>query len=258
MDKDEKDLYSEKTLLSDLEKITNKNIRGLYTDKIVNRKGKTSDTKEYFTEIIIENLYNKKLIVNGKIKVIEVTPREIGYYTKSHERLVGNRNPKSNRHEEIYVKKVFESNDFEDKFGVPIEYQVPLKENRKDCIGKIDLITYKEKDNELYLIEVKADNSTETALRAILEIQTYYQVVDKDNLIKDLKITKVNKKFGDKGIELKENPKILKGIIIFEKNPKTGKETTPAKEFKQIDKKQRPKLLKLKDDLSIEVHYAKK
>ena len=236
MDKDKKDLYAEKTVLKDLEKITDKNIRELYANKIVNRKGKTSDTKEYFTELIIKSLYDKKIITNGKIKGIELTPRKFGYYTKSHEKLVESINPKSNRHEEIYVKKVFESNDFEDKFGIPIEYQVPLKKDEKDCIGKIDLITYKENENELYLIEVKANNSKETALRAILEIQTYFQSINKDELIKDLKITKVNKKFGDKGIELKENPKILKGIIVFEN-------TKPAKELQDNNRIQLKKLV---------------
>ena len=228
--------YTKEAVLNELNEKVNSDVSGLYSDKIVNRKGKTSDTKELFTELIIKSLYSNKIISDKKITGINTKQRENSYYTQSHEKLVANINPKSNRNEEIYVKEVFKNNDFEAQFGIPIEYQVPLKNKQKDCLGKIDLITYKETENELYLIEVKAQKSKETALKTILEIQTYYQTVEQKELIKDLTITKVNKKYGNRGIQLKENPKILKGIIVF-------RDTIPAIELQDENRTQLQKLI---------------
>ena len=151
---------------------------------------------------------------------------------------------------------MFKVNPFEKTIGKPVDYQVPLKnkhknkDEEKEYIGKFDLVTYKESTNELFLVEVKADNSTETALKTILEIQTYSQVVNINRLVDNLRDSKGIRK----NIEIKANPKIRKDIIVFANEKNTEKVTTPAKELKDSSRKQ---LQKLVDDFNIEVCYAK-
>lgn len=51
--------------------------------------------------------------------------------------------------------------------GIVLDYQVPLKNRREDKAGKVDLISLNE-DN-LYLLELKRQDSNETMLRCVLE-----------------------------------------------------------------------------------------
>ena len=74
----------------------------------------------------------------------------------------------TNRHEERMCHCMFAQRRVGD-FEV-IDYQVPTTNGGHD---KIDLIL--EKDVTVYITEAKYFNSTETLLRCVLEIQTYYQ-----------------------------------------------------------------------------------
>ena len=93
----------------------------------------------------------------------------------------------SNRGEEVYVLKLYKNrkeNDVKKIFGEIIDYQVPLKNKRKDAgVGKIDFIYVK--DGALYFAEIKAETNKESILKAIVEIQTYYQQANKEKLLKD-------------------------------------------------------------------------
>lgn len=93
----------------------------------------------------------------------------------------------SNRGEELYVLKLYKNrkeNDVKKIFGEIIDYQVPLKKERKDAgVGKIDFIYVK--DGALYFAEIKAETNKESILKAIVEIQTYYQQANKEKLLKD-------------------------------------------------------------------------
>ena len=96
------------------------------------------------------------------------------------------------------------------KLGMPIQYEINIVENTKI---NIDLASFDEKENILYIIEVKGKkeenndfySTSETLLRCILEIETYYQSIlgKKDVLCKDL--------LGDK---YNEDVKLQKAILI--------------------------------------------
>lgn len=63
-----------------------------------------------------------------------------------------------------------------DPIGEIIDYQVPLKTpgaSDNSGLGKIDLLS--RNDDTLYLLEVKEPDNTESPLRAILEIHTYWK-----------------------------------------------------------------------------------
>jgi hypothetical protein len=71
-----------------------------------------------------------------------------------------------------------------DVFGKILDYQVPLKGKRSDKAGKIDFVS--EKGEEIWLVEIKREYSTESILRAILEVATYYHVIaDKEKFLAD-------------------------------------------------------------------------
>ncbi len=59
--------------------------------------------------------------------------------------------------------------------GKIVDYQVPLKsEKTDDGKGKIDLLSFNSKTQTAYIIEVKIDTSTESPLKAFLEVNTYF------------------------------------------------------------------------------------
>ena len=100
----------------------------------------------------------------------------------------------------LYMFKNKERDDVKAVFGDVIDYQIPLKNKQDDKgVGKIDFIFVK--NDELYLAEIKSDRSSESALKAIVEIQTYFQIVGKAKLLSD---------FG-----LKPGTKIKKVVVLF-------------------------------------------
>ena len=71
--------------------------------------------------------------------------------------------------------------------GNILDYEVPLKSKQKGYDGKIDLITTDEKT--VKLIELKINNrKKETLLRALLEICTYYQRLEKQLFLENYNI----------------------------------------------------------------------
>ena len=180
-----------------LEKIKDVDLEELYTNDVINYLGKTSDTKEKYSEVISKEIFdNKSKYDFSKIKTIERTRT----YNANHS---GEYNPNSSRREEIIAMKMYNNKKY-DFLGNILDYQVPLKDTKNTKAGKIDLISYK--DNTLYLIELKNDRSKETLLRCILEITTYYNQVNRTKLLKDYSLPK--------------NTKVQKAILIF-------KETKP-------------------------------
>lgn len=232
--------YTKEELLSNLDKglqgkllpPDKKDCSLLYTMKMLNYTGITIDSKELYSEVIANNLIKHGFIAK-EIPDIKMITREKSYYTKNHEKFSVAKD--SNRVEENFVKSLFFYNPFKNEIGTPIDYQIPLKNISKDKAGKIDLITYNEKSNELFLVEVKNDDSKETALRACLEIQTYYQVVNKEKLVKD---------FIEAGKIKDANPTIKKAVLFF-------KGTNPANECENSEKY--PNLQKTIKNFKIEV-----
>lgn len=156
----------------------------IYQLKCINYKGNTSDTKEKYTEVIAEYLLNNIDILESNITQIT---RNSSYNIESHDGKITNEET-SNRIEEITAKKMF-GNTYP-RIGKVLDYQIPLKNKQEDNAGKIDVLSYKEDENTLYLLELKVPKNktgeeTETLLRSVLEIYTYSKQVDQEKLLND-------------------------------------------------------------------------
>ena len=231
-------IYSREETIAKLSEILEKGEDNLYSSNIVNWKGIVKEGEIPYTEEIIQELYCKKIIENKNIRNIKKLSREKNYYTETHEELVKLKSEGSNREEENYVKSLFFYNPFEKEIGVPIDYQTPLKNEQKDNVGKVDLITFKQDSSELFIVEVKKNGSEETALRCCLEAQTYLQKLDISKLLDD---------FYNVGKLPTKNLVVKTAIIVFENSQ-------PAIEFKD---ETRVNLQKLVKDFDIKVCYAK-
>lgn len=178
-------------------------LEDLYIEKMINYKGNTKDTKEKYTEVIAKEILDNPDKFN--FKNINIIKRDKGYNIDTHE---GIYNEESPRREEIIAMKLFNTTNVE--LGKFIDYQVPLKDKKDTKAGKVDLISYNENENTLYLIELKNDSSEETLLRCVLEIMTYINQIDKEKLLKDY--------------NMESNVKVKPAILIF-------KDTRPYKDI---------------------------
>lgn len=175
-----------------LEKSDNMSV--FYKQGFVNYKGKTSDTKEWYTEIISEWLL-------ARLDLLESIPtitREKTYKTPTHDGK--HLNATSNRKEEMIAKEIFRQGTLP-ILGDILDYQTPLKNKRADSSGKIDLLSYDGKT--LRLLELKEPDNKESMLRCVLEGYTYSKIVDIKKLLKDFK--------------LPSNTKVLAGALVFNK-----------------------------------------
>ena len=146
-------------------------------------------------------------IENKSLKNIKTITRNATYNVKRE----SSNNSKTSRKEEHLVIDLYNEGKEEyvkDIFGEILNYQVPLKnDNSNKGIKAIDFIN--KKGDALFLSEIKYKDSNESILKAILEIQTYYQIIDHNKLLKD---------FG-----LNPNTSIRKSVVIF-KNTKAYKQ----------------------------------
>lgn len=167
--------YTEKELIAELE-TSSVDMAVFYKQSFVNYRGVTSDTNEYYTEVICRwLLQNMK-----KLQQIPKITREASYKTKSHDGI-----PKtegSNREEELIAMEMFRQSEIPG-LGKILDYQTPLKNKRTDRAGKIDLLSYDGK--VLRILELKEPDSTETMLRCVLEGDTYLKTVDIPKLLRD-------------------------------------------------------------------------
>ncbi|MCD4829694.1 MAG: hypothetical protein K8R90_09740 [Candidatus Cloacimonetes bacterium] len=154
------------------------NIDSLYTAECVNNIGITNDTRVLYTEIIAQELL-KNLTVFNSIKSVK---RTSSYYRPSHSKI--SINLLSSQKENIFAKRIAYL-EFKE-MGKILDYQIPLQDTNSDTgIGSIDLISFHEERRILFLIELKNQGNKEPLLRALLESYTYYNIVDKDKLVKD-------------------------------------------------------------------------
>ena len=172
--------YSKNEILEEIQDMGN-----FYKRKVVNYRGTTSDSKEYYTEVVAEWIL-KNIYLFDYIKPIT---REKSYKVNTHDGK--NKDKDSNREEEKIAMKLFDSSQNQGKvfeiIGKIIDYQTPLKDIQTDKAGKIDLLAYNEKENPktLRILELKKLDSKETMLRCVLEAYTYLKIVDKAKLLKD-------------------------------------------------------------------------
>ena len=220
--------YSKNEILEEIQDMGN-----FYKRKVVNYRGTTSDSKEYYTEVVAEWIL-KNIYLFDYIKPIT---REKSYKVDSHDGK--NKDNDSNREEEKIAMKLFDLSQNQEKvfdvIGKIIDYQTPLKDIQTDKAGKIDLLAYNENEKTLRILELKKPDSKETMLRCVLEAYTYLKIVDKAKLLKD---------FG-----LAENTKIKACSFVF----------YDGEQYKEMQaiKDDRENLGKLIEKLGIEVIYLK-
>ena len=165
---------------------SSKDMSTLYTQTFINYTGKTTDTKEKYTEVIAEWLLNN---IDLLYKIKKIT-RLSSYKVDTHDGKHNNQN--SNRLEEIMAIEIFNQKSL-NILGEVIDYQTPLKDKLGDEAGKIDIVSY-DKDNKIvYLLELKREDSKETMLRCVLEIFTYSKTLDKDKFLEDFNLPKDTK-----------------------------------------------------------------
>jgi hypothetical protein len=128
---------------------------------------------------------------------------------------------KSIEEEKWIAKSMFQQTY--DVIGTVIDYETPLNNITSDRLGEIDLLSKSQDATKLYLIELKKEDNDETLLRCILEIYTYYTVLDKKKLLKD---------FGLSG-----NTKIIPVVAIFkggEQHKQLKNQQTVVKLMKEL------------------------
>ena len=170
--------YTREEIRLQLEKISS-NMSLFYKSGCINYRGKTLDTKEYYSEVIAEWLLEHFDMLDQ----IQTITRQSSYLVEGHD---GNPdNPHSNREEEL-IAMAMKRQGYIEGVGQVLDYQTPLKSVQKDKAGKIDLLTY---DGEkLYILELKEPESKETMLRCVLEGYTYWKTVDKKKLLGDFNL----------------------------------------------------------------------
>ena len=165
---------------------SSKDMSTLYTQTFINYTGKTTDTKEKYTEVIAEWLLNN---IDLLYKIKKIT-RLSSYKVDTHDGKHNNQN--SNRLEEIMAIEIFNQKSL-NILGKVLDYQTPLKNERDDKAGKIDIVSYNKDIKTVYLLELKKEDNEETMLRCVLEIFTYSKTLDKDKFLEDFNLPKDTK-----------------------------------------------------------------
>ena len=176
--------YKKDEIINKLENL--KDISTLYKEDFINYRGDTIDTKEKYTEVIAEWLI-KNFNLFDNIKKIT---RQSSYKVDTHDGKHNNQN--SNRLEEIMAIEIFNQKSL-NILGKVLDYQTPLKNERDDKAGKIDIVSYNKDIKTVYLLELKKEDNEETMLRCVLEIFTYSKTLDKDKFLEDFNLPKDTK-----------------------------------------------------------------
>ena len=137
---------------------------------------------EYTSKSRAEEFANEILTNNGtdKLNAIEKITRTASY-NPNHTGVT--KNEASNRTEERIALDMFNKNY---AVGHIRDYQIPLKNSNEDTgVGDIDLMAYNKDNQTLTLLELKQRQSDETLLRAVLEIFTYWKILDHQKLLVD-------------------------------------------------------------------------
>lgn len=157
-------------------------VANFYKAPIINYKGhvtgKSKVNNTRYSEVIADTLVSKGYIKSW----LELQPLRPNHFDTGHnhsESVDINKLQSSNRKEEILAKLLFYQREVKD-LGYIFDYQTPLKADKSDPYGKIDLLGYNSKDKCYSIIELKyrPSGSDETILRCVLEAYTYYRLFD--------------------------------------------------------------------------------
>ena len=167
--------YTRAEIMLQLEDIS-ADMSSFYKKGCINYRGKTKDTKEYYTEVISQWLLEHVELLDQ----IQMITRASSYCVEGHDGDPDH--PDSNREEELIAMAIKRQGTLP-AVGRVIDYQTPLKNVQKDKAGKIDLLTFD--GTTLRILELKAPDSKETMLRCVLEGYTYLKTVDQPKLLSD-------------------------------------------------------------------------
>ncbi len=219
--------YTRKNIIDKCERAF-EDVKTFYKQPFINYGGKTTDTNEYYTEVISQFLIDN---ISEYINGIPQITRETTYKTSTHTGEVDISTP---REEEKIAIEMFNQSMRGYEYahiGKIIDYQTPLKNKRNDVAGKIDLLSYD--GTCLSVLELKKPFSDETMLRCVLEGYTYLKTVDTAKLLDNF--------------ELPANTKVVACPFVF----KYGKQHQEMSE-------KRPHLYKLMEMLESKPYYIVK
>lgn len=161
--------YTEEQCIKSIEELYSKgDLNRLYDENCVNRNGVTTDTKREYQEICAEYIYNR--LIDGRLPMIDLCD------VKEYCTVPRKDDAKEINEESVQRDFYFGRLSLDSKYGKPVWFELQANGHGR---GKgIDLVYYNETTHEINIFELKHDNDNETLLRAVLEIQTYYQRVD--------------------------------------------------------------------------------
>ena len=180
--------YTKGEITSTLDEIVKSGeLSSLYQEDCTNYTGKTTDTKDLYSDLIAEWLVERN--VKGLfVEQVKPISRRETYKTADHKPMTPEERDSihEQRQEEQWIARSLLHSKF-DHVGEIIDYQTPIKDSHDDKgVGKVDLLAYCEDRNVLSVIELKRKRKNdETVLRAILEVCTYYHQLDKEKLKAD-------------------------------------------------------------------------
>ncbi|HCS37744.1 MAG TPA: hypothetical protein DIW48_13980 [Sphaerochaeta sp.] len=152
----------------------------LYASACVNQSDTLMASTELTSEVVASYLLSHPQLLDSGIKRI----RREKTYAVEHSKKPRAENSK--RTEDLMAIQLVEDHHTGSAYGTMIAYQIPLKNTNKDIgAGKIDLVSYHEGLNTLFIHEFKRKDNSETLLRCVLEIYTYFSTVDKNKLLSD-------------------------------------------------------------------------
>lgn len=172
------------------------NLNKLYDKDFLNRYGLTIDTKREYQEIYAQYIHSR--LLDGRIPMITLS--DVNKYCTIDRHDVVQNDREGIQNEECVQRDFYYGRKLlDEKYGKPIWFE--LQTNGHGQGKGIDLVYYNKDTFEINLFELKY-NSKESLLRAVLEIQTYYQRVDWWKAVEALKardliqsdyISKINK-----------------------------------------------------------------
>ena len=182
-------------------------VGNFYKTSILNYRGYvTGEKKEkrnLYTEQIAKSILENDLLTAWNSLVPVRTNHFVPDHSKKCECIIS-----TNRKEEILAKLLYRQGDVVE-LGTILDYQTPLKNEMSDSYGKIDLLSYNEKDNLISIVELKyrPSVSDETLLRCILEAYTYYKL---------LALNQVKQKLNDENQQATLNDTQAELVILFD------------------------------------------
>ncbi len=213
-------------------------IDNLYQADCINWQGKTSDTKEPYSELIA----NELLIKIKEFDKISKVPRTGTYCIETHCQFAFDLSIPYGK-EKNFAKRI--TGLHLPEIGIILDYQIPLQNTLKDeNVGEIDLISFNEKTKTIHLIELKYISNKETLLRAILESFTYFKQINQAKLVKDFfRDCKGEQAKALKGVSA-DDIKVVPTVLVISN-------CQPFKELQDMELGNRPKLRALSTALGV-------